>query len=103
MNRFRLLLLMLVLSACYRPGANLPKPARTGDANSRLIVDAQMFTNAQAWQRTPWWRAGDEVIDVPVFVLLASDGSACITTGAIWGSAQPRHVYTCAKAWRFPR
>lgn len=103
MNRFRLLLLTLLLAACSRPGINAPAPVRPGTANSRLISDVQMFTNAQAWQRTAWWRPGDELIEVPVFVLIASDGSACITTGAVWGSAQSRKTYTCSRAWRFPR
>lgn len=97
--------LVLLFACAGGPGNAIPKPAPAG-APGRVLADPAtgFFATRQDWQRTPWFRATDDmVMDLPVLVLLAADGAACITSGPIWAIAKPHDRWDCAGPWRTPR
>jgi hypothetical protein len=49
----------------------------------------------------PWRRSGDEMMDGPIFVLVAAGGEVCVVPDEVWAITPMGVPATCA--WRLPR
>lgn len=97
-----LMALVLALTACVsagQDGPRLPVPTK----NVRVVEDFGIFTNHWQWQRTPWFRAADGVVEFPVRVLIDQQGYACIVSGADWAVTLPKTPFACPGKWIAPR
>lgn len=95
MRRVFIFLLALAL-AC---GPALRSPA----ANARLVQDVGAYVTAQHWQNSPWYRPDDDTSLLPVFLVIAHTGEACIVPGATRAITLRNDVFACPGRWRAPR
>jgi hypothetical protein len=56
--------------------------------------------NALAWHRSAYSRVEDAVIDAPIYLIVAEDGTACIAPAADWSIAARGDFYPCPGKWR---
>jgi hypothetical protein len=81
---------------------SLPEQTRPGP-EGRQIAGVEAYTNEQQWQRTPWFRVSDVVMDWPVFVLIDYTGNACLVPARVWAIAKAGDFWPCPSGWRFAR
>lgn len=95
-------LVLLLCAACFGQGTLPPEPSPT-DENTKTIAGVGTFISTYDWQRTPWYRIEDMGISLPVLVIIAQDGSACLVEGKDWAIAQAGKRFACPGKWRFAR
>ena len=94
----RWLVAAAVLAACSGRHLDQPRPLVT-----RLVVGTAYYLSVYSWQETPWARPSDAAAtDYPVYVIIASDWSACRVTAAEWTLAMTQDTYACER-WLQPR
>lgn len=101
----RILVAMLcaILLAVGCGGNTLPPAPRPTDRNAKPTVAMREYTSHVQWQQSGYFRVGDELIDLPVFLAIAADGTACIVSGAQWALWHTHTVVACAERWRRAR
>jgi hypothetical protein len=95
--------LLLSLAACFGGGPGLPIPTRPGDLNAKEIQTVTEVTSREAWQNSGFYRIGDETIELPVLIALATDRTLCIIDGRTWASLRQGQRYRCQTSWRMRR
>lgn len=100
----RALLLPLVLLTACLGGKPLPewKTSPTPGLSSKRVDHIAKFINNSSWQRSPYSRL-DDSIDMPVYLIIADDGTACVAPAADWTIVQRGDLYPCPGKWRIPR
>ncbi len=100
--RVRAMCLALVLAACG--GKPLPewKTSPTPNPSSKRVDRLAKFINTAGWQRSPYSRIDDN-LEMPVFLIIADDGTACVAPAEDWTIAQRGDFYPCPGRWRIPR
>lgn len=93
---------LLLLNACG--GNPLPawKTSRTPSPSSRRVDHMAKFTDHASWLRSPYSRL-DDTFDLPVYIIVADDGTACIAPGDDWAIVHRGDVYPCPGQWRTAR
>jgi len=87
----------LLLCACV--GTGKAEPKRLG-----LIAAVEAYTSWHTWKLTPWVRIAEDMTrPLPILIVIASDGRACLVDGAVWTLAKAGEYHDCASGWRFPR
>jgi len=71
-------------------------------ARAKPVSTSTQFTSRGEWESSPWWRPSDFLI-FPVFLVIATDGTACLVSAADWTIVHEHDSYPCATAWRLPR
>jgi len=100
--RFLLTALLLAASACFQ--GNLPEPIPITTKNAKITVSTTMFVSYGRWERSGYFRADrDAVVNLPVMIAIAQDGSACLIDDKIWALWRERDVVACKTSWRFRR
>lgn len=94
--------MLLTCAACFGRGGLPPEPAPT-DKNVKEVLDVHEYASRQSWQRSGYYSLGDETIDLPVFLAVAKDHTACIIDGSTWAVLQPRQHLACPTSWRIPQ
>ena len=89
----------LLLAACG--GNPLPawKTSPTSGPNTKRVDHLERFNNTQAWHRSPYSRV-DDALDLPVYIIVADDHTACIAPADDWTIAHPGDFYPCPGQWR---
>lgn len=94
----------LLLVACLGGAGNgIPPEPRGGENNSKAAVDVLMYNSPFEWQRSPYYRIGDDSLTLPIFVAIADDRTACFITADRWATFHPEQRVPCAGQWRSPR
>lgn len=98
-----LALAVVLLTACF---GNHPLPewksSQSPEPNSRRVDHLEKILNTQAWQRSPYSRVED-ALEMPVYLIVADDRTACIATAEDWTIATHGDFYPCPGKWRIPR
>jgi hypothetical protein len=94
-----LALTLVLLVACG--GNPLPewKTSPVPEPNAKRVDHLERFINAQAWHRSPYSRVNDP-LDSPIYLIVADDGTACITSAEDWTIAARGDFYPCPGTWR---
>lgn len=94
--------LLALLAACG--GKPLPdwKTDPTPADNSKRVDHLERFNNSVAWQRSVFFRLDDKP-EMPVFLIVANDRTACIAPVEDWTIANPGDYYPCPGQWRIAR
>lgn len=95
-----LMALLVALVGCARFPIPETKPT---DANAKPTVAMREYSSRFEWQRSSYYRTGDELIGLPVFLVIAADRTACIVEPAVWAVWREHKVVACERAWRFAR
>ena len=97
-------IIFALLLGCFGQGNYLPEPVLPSDKNAKMLSanPTREYITSQDWSRSPWYRIDDSTTPLPVLLLIADDGMACLVDNKTWALAQPRKVVSCSK-WRFPR
>ncbi len=96
------LLALLLVTACLGGGHWPEQVSSRPNGTSRRIQGVSQFQNVYEWQRSGWSRIADGIMNWPVFVVIADDGSACVVSGDVWAIAKAGDYVTC-KPWRIAR
>ena len=93
---------VLLLVACG--GNPLPewKTSPTPGPNAKRVDHVESFGNIVAWHRSAYSRA-DDTLNLPVYLIVADDNTACIAPPEDWTIAQRGDVYPCPGKWRIAR
>lgn len=94
--------LALAVAGCLNYGRVPPEPRLT-DRNAKPTVAMHEYTSRMRWQQSSYYRTGDELIGLPVFLAIAADGTACIVEPAVWALWHEHKVVACPNQWRFAR
>ena len=94
---------VLLLTACFGQGNYLPEEPEPTQLNVKETVSTVEYTTAQEWYSSPWYRQADMVIEYPVLLAVAMDGTACTIPAKVWAVWQRGRRVHCANGWRFPR
>ncbi len=98
----RILVGALILTAGLACGSGYVTPGYIDQGVEEHRVELSLAYNSRAsWQRSPYFRVGDEVRELPVFVLTDMAGNGCLVPGDIW-ALNPRSI-ACPDGWRRPR
>lgn len=90
---------ILILTAALACGPGHLTPGYIDQGVEERRVDLSLAYNSrQSWQRSPYFRTGDELLELPVFVLTDQAGNGCLVPGDIW-ALNPRSV-ACPNGWR---
>jgi hypothetical protein len=92
--------LILTASLACGPGYITPGYIDQG-VEEHVVAVSLAYSTRASWQRSPWYRIGDETHELPVFVLTDTAGNGCLVPGDIW-ALNPRWV-ACPDGWRRPR
>lgn len=94
---------LFLLAACF---GNHPLPewksSQSPEPNARRVDHLEKILNTQAWQRSPYSRVED-ALEMPVYLIVADDRTACIATAEDWTIAAHGDFYPCPGKWRIPR
>jgi hypothetical protein len=103
-------LVLWVLAACVvlavlSCGGRSPEPGPVPAATptSREVVRVEEYPSTPDWRRSPYWRLADDVIDLPVFMLVAADGTGCIYRRLMRPTVRSGEFWPCPAGWRVPR
>ena len=98
-----LVLALLLLAACVG-SRGLPdwKTSPKPSASAKRVEYLAQITSTQVWQQSPYFREGESVV-VPVYLIVAEDHTACLTSALDWTIASPGDFYPCPGKWRIPR
>ncbi len=97
-----LVLTFLLLAACGTRGLPEWKSSPTPGPNAKRVDHLEKFTAALSWRRSPYFRVNDP-LDLPVYLIVAEDGTACIAPAVDWTIADHGDFYPCPRAWRIAR
>lgn len=94
-----LALTLVLLAACG--GNPLPewRTSPTPGPNAKRVGRLEKVSNTFAWHRSPYSRV-DDALDVPIYLIVADDGTACIAPAADWTIAARGDFYPCPGKWR---
>lgn len=97
-----LVLSLVLLVACG--GNPLPqwKTSPRPGPGAKHVDRLQKFTNVLAWRRSPYYRP-DDAFELPVYLIVADDDTACITPADDWTVANRGDLYPCPGRWRIAR
>jgi len=106
-----LCILALVCAACTGPGYTFPKgylpypmvaeEFAAKNTDLRYIIGSAHYSTRNQWEMSPFYRIGDEMLSLPVLVLVNNMNMGCIVPGAVF-AMQPERA-ACPNGWRFPR
>jgi len=71
-------------------------------ARAKPVSTSTQFLSQGAWDASPWQRPGDFFL-FPIFIVIATDGTACLVSAADWAIVHEQDHYPCQTAWRMPR
>lgn len=94
---------LLMFTACLGGAGGLPPEPSPTDKNAKPTIAMQEYASRFQWQRSAYYRTEDTMIDLPVFLAIAGDGTACIIGGQEWALWREHKVVACPGKWRFPR
>lgn len=94
--------LLVLLAACGGRGLPDWKTDPTPSANAKRVDHLERANTTQAWQRSPYFRVEDRV-ELPVYLIVADDRTACIAPPEDWTIANPGDFYPCPGKWRIAR
>lgn len=94
--------LLVLVAACG--GNALPswKTDPTPAMNSKRVDHLEKAGNTLAWQRSPYFRIDDK-LEMPVYLIVADDHTACIVPPEDWTIATRGDFYPCPDRWRIAR
>lgn len=100
----RALVLTLLLLAACGGGRGLPdwKTSPTPRLNAKRVDHLEQFTSVLVWRRSPYFHVEDD-IGLPVYLIVAQDGTACIAPAVDWTVAERGDFYPCPGKWRIAR
>ena len=75
------------------------KTSPTPSLNTKRVDHLEKVTNSLAWRRSPYSRV-DDVLDVPIYLIVADDRTACIAPADDWSIAARDDFYPCPGKWR---
>jgi hypothetical protein len=78
-------------------GDGQPEPV---PAATRRVAGTELIISLKDWQNSPWARISDTRIDVPVHLVIAEGGWACIVDGGDWAVVPYGSHYACESGWR---
>lgn len=92
-------LTLVLLAACG--GHALPewKTSPMPRPNAKRVDHLEELTSTLAWRRSPYFRVADG-FDLPVYLIVAQDGTACIAPAVDWTVAERGDFYPCPRKWR---
>jgi hypothetical protein len=96
------LVVLGLLSACGGKGLPEWKTNPTPSANAKRVDHLVRVSNSQIWRQSPYSRL-DDAFDLPIFLIVAVDRTACITNAEDWTIAAYGDLYPCPGRWRVPR
>jgi len=94
--------LLVLVVACG--GNPLPewKTDPTPSMNSKRVDHLLKINNTLAWQQSPYFRIDDKV-EMPVYLIVADDHTACVSTAEDWTIASRGDFYPCPGKWIIAR
>lgn len=95
--------LTLAIAACLGGGNGIPPEPRAGADNSKVVTDVVIVNSPFEWQRSPYYRFGDDSLQMPIFVAVAEDGTACLLSAERWATFHVNEREPCAGTWRQAR
>lgn len=98
----RVVWLLLLLAACGTNGLPEWKTDPTPSVNTKRVDHLEKVGNTLAWQRSPYFRIDDK-LEMPVYLIVADDHTACIAPPEDWTIASHGDFYPCPDKWRIPR
>ena len=97
--------LALTLGLLIACGGNpLPewKTSPTPSPSAKRVDQLQRLSNMRAWHGSLYYRSGED-LQMPVYLIVADDRTACIAPAADWTIAAPGDFYPCPGSWRMAR
>lgn len=67
--------------------------------NAKRVDHLEKVTNTLAWQRSRYFRV-DDTVELPVYLIVADDRSACLAPAEDWTIANAGDFYPCPGRWR---
>lgn len=103
----KVLLLAVLLSACFGGTVGLPEPAAVGTKDAKVIYEFVADYGVGQWRNSPYIKSWDpiELESVPVLVASAGDGTYCPipSTSPWWAVARKGDRIVCEYGWRMAR
>lgn len=84
-------------------GVGIPPEPRAGAENSKIVTDIVLVNSAFVWQRSPYYRMGDDTLSMPLYVAVAEDGTACFLSAERWATYHQNEREPCPGEWRMAR
>lgn len=102
MNLSPAVLALVLLAACA--GNPLPewKTNPTPSGNTKRVDHLERVSNSQIWRQSPYSRM-DDAFDLPIYLIIAEDRTACIVPAEDWTIAAHGDLYPCPGKWRIAR
>jgi hypothetical protein len=95
-------LTLLLLCACFGGNALPEEISPYANGKNRPIQGVTSYANIYEWQQSGYARISDGIMDWPIFVAIAKDGTACLVSSAVWAIAKSGDYVDCAP-WRIRR
>jgi hypothetical protein len=95
-------LALVLLLGCGGRGLPDWKTSPTPGPNAKRVDHLEQVTGPLAWRRSPYFRINDR-FDLPVYLIVAADGTACIAPADDWTIADHGDFYPCPREWRIAR
>jgi hypothetical protein len=102
MRTLLLLLAPLLLGACFGTNVLPEEISPYPNGKNRPIQGVTSYANIYEWQRSGYAQISDGIMDWPIFVAIATDGTACLVSSAVRTIAKSGDYVDCAP-WRVRR
>jgi len=93
-----LLIVSLLLTACFLGGGPYKSEPRITDKDSKPITKVWDFVDVYKWRASQWYRPNDDMY-TPGSIIESGD-YACILDFPDISQPRPGHNYVCIKGWR---
>lgn len=93
---------VLALVVACGPGRPLPEINPDGTAITKFVVGLSVFMSDN-WRNSAYYRSADPIMEWPVYVALAADGTGCIVSGEVMTVLHYGDRLVCVDGWRLPR
>ena len=94
---------LILLVFCCGGQSREPGPVPPASPTAQQVVRVEEYGSTLDWRRSPYWRLADDVIEFPVFVLVATDGTGCIYRTLLRPTVRTGEFWACPAGWRAPR